>query len=450
MDTFDRIDFSLLKKDLKVFFIGIGGAGMSALAAYLLDEGFFVGGSDRALNNNCDRLLLKGATIFSCHDKNNLIGYDVVIVNSAISDDNEELVYAKENKIPILLRAQLLMLISEKFPTKIGVSGTHGKTTVTSLIANILDRANMKFTAFIGGDDKTLGNYHNSGNSILLSEICEFKRNIDYFSPSIGVTLNIDNDHLDSYDGFNDLKNTFYSFLDRSVCPIVNADDKNLLNYSSDAVTYGLYHKADYTAVDIKYGKTTDFTVLKNGKRFFRAKSKLWGEHNVLGVLAATAVADTLCIGADVIRCAVNDFVGVSRRNDLIGTLNGAKCYGDYAHHPREIDALLKAVLKHVKGKLIFVFQPHTYSRTRILFNEFTGVLSQIKHLYLYKTYSAREAPVAEYSAKSLASSIKNAEYFDDFDKLFDKLKTVVTKKDVIYFVGAGDIFSLASERLNV
>ena len=165
-------------------------------------------------------------------------------------------------------------------------------------------------------------------------------------------------------------------------------------------------------------------------------------------MLAATAVADTLCIDRDVISAAVKDFGGVIRRNEYIGTLSGAKCYGDYAHHPREIEALLKAVRQHVKGGLIFVFQPHTYSRTRILFNEFIGVLSQIKRLYLYKTYSAREEPVDEYSAESLAKALNNAEYYDDFDKLFEKLKEVADKKDVIYFVGAGDIYSLACERL--
>ena len=421
---------------------------MSALAAYLKDQGFRVFGSDRAYNVNCEKLALKGVKVYKTHSEKNLKDVDVVIVNSAINDDNVELAYAKKNKLPIFTRAELLKLISDRFRTTIGIAGSHGKTTMTSLVSHILYLSDKKFTSFIGGNDKKLGNYFNRGEEILVSEVCEFKKNIDYFSPSIGVVLNVDNDHLDSYDGLDQLKSAFLSYLDRSVCPVVNADDKTLSSYPK-SVTFAITDKsAEYVSKESFFGKTASFPLLKNGKTFLRIKSKLEGKHNVYNILAAVAVSDTLGINKRIIKRAVASFDGVKRRNEFLGTINGAKCYGDYAHHPREIEAYINALNVKNSNRVYFVFQPHTYSRTRILFNEFVVVLSRLKNLYLYRTYSAREEVDEKYSAKALAKAVSGSEYYDSFDELMNNLKKRVKKGDKVCFVGAGDVYDLAVEQI--
>ena len=431
--------------DLKVFFIGIGGVNMSALAAYLFDNGFDVSGSDRTYNVYCERLNNIGVNVFQGHNAENVKGSDVVIISSAIAPDNCELRFAEENKIPVYKRAQLLKMISETFPTKIGVSGSHGKTTVTALVTHILDAAGLGITSFIGGDDKKYDNYVKSGSDVFISEVCEYKRNIEYFTADIGVTLNIDNDHLDSYNGFSDLTQTFFGYLRRCKTPIINADDKISAKFDKEHLSFGINKNADYTAENIKYGNGIRFTVTERGKKLLTVNTTLEGTHNVYNILAAIAVARTMKVGKRVIKKAVKEFVGVSRRNEFIGYINGAKCFSDYAHHPKELANLIKTIRqKKFKGRLHFVFQPHTYSRTKLLFNEFTEVFSQLKYFYVFKTYAAREKYDENYSAKVLSSAVKGSVYFNDFKNLFDTLKDTVSKNDVVYFVGAGDIYDLA------
>ena len=435
------MDDLLRRNGLKVHFIGVGGVNMSALAAFLIEKGFTVSGSDKVFNVYCERLSNLGAAIYQWHDAVNVYGADVVVINSAISGDNPELLYALKNKLPIIKRAELLKMIGTLYKTRIGVSGSHGKTTVTALIAHILAEDNASFTAFIGGDDKKFDNFVLDGNDILLCEVCEFKKNINLFLPDIGVTLNVDNDHLDSYEDFSDLKKTFFDFLKRADVAIVNADDKILKKASERYVTFGVATCADYSAANIKIAAKTTFTVNENGKKLMTVKTVLQGLHNVYNVLAAIAVARVMKIKSSVIAAAVESFEGVARRNEFIGFFKGAKCYSDYAHHPKEILSLIKSLNNQkIKGNLYFVFQPHTYSRTKLLFNFFVEVLSQIKNLIILKTYAAREKFEKEYCAASLSSAIKNSVYADRIEEVMAALDKKVGKGDVVYFVGAGDI----------
>jgi len=445
------MDDFLKKNQLKVHFIGIGGVNMSALAEYLFNNGFIVSGSDRSFNEYCERLTELGVTIYNGHAADNVKGADIVVVNSAIDENNEEIIYAVNNKIPVYKRAQLLKMIASLYGTKIGVSGSHGKTTVTALVTHILDSANKKFTAFIGGSDRKFDNYFTSGKDVFLSEVCEYKKNIDSFDADIAVTLNIDNDHLDSYNGFSDLTNSFFSYLDRAKTRIINADDKTLEKYRGNYVSFGFGENADYRACSIKEQNiTTSFTVMERDRSLFKIRTKLKGEHNILNILAAVAVARTLNLPKKNIADAIDGFEGVKRRNEFIGYIGGAKCYADYAHHPRELAALIKSSIINIDGgKVYFVFQPHTFSRTKILFNEFVEVLAQLKNLYIYKTYAARERPEIGYSAAALGEAVKNSIYFEDFKQLIAQLKQNVVKGDTVYFVGAGDIYELAKLNLD-
>ena len=432
----------LNNKKMKVFFIGIGGVGMSALALWLFDRGFYVFGSDRSPNDITRRLQSKGIDVIIGHNDKNAVGADIIVTNSAIDDNNPELLYAKRNRLPVIKRAELLKLVGDTYKTRIGISGAHGKTTVTALLTHVLKDSGISFSAFIGGDDMTFNNYYNGGNDILLSEVCEFKKNIEYFYPDIAVTLNVDNDHLDSYDNFSKLKRTFFDFLGKAKTAVVNADDKNLADFGGKYISFGLSEKADYRAENLSE-KGNTFTVYENEKKLFKIKTELNGVHNVYNVLAVIAVAKQLNISNKIIAHAIRNFKGVKRRNEFLGYLNGAKCYSDYAHHPKEISTLIKTIRTRRNGKIFFIFQPHTYSRTRILFNEFVQVLSQLKDLYLYKTYSAREPFDEKYSAAALAKEISGANYYDDFEGLINELKETVTRRDVIYFVGAGDVDQL-------
>ncbi len=435
-------------KNFKVFFVGIGGINMSALATYLLNKGFSVYGSDKNYSIACENLSKLGAKIFIGHDKSNIDGMDLIVSSSAISDDNEEIKFAKENKIPIITRAQLLSYISDKFPTKIGVSGAHGKTTVTSLLTHILYENNLKFTSFIGGFDSKFDNFCYEGEDILLSEVCEFKQNINYFNPDIAVTLNIDNDHLDSYDSFSHLTKTFFNFLERGDTAVINIDDPILAKYSKPYVSFGFNSQANYSAIKVNYKKNLKFTVLENGKKLFSVNSKLCGKHNVYNILSAIAVARILGIDRNIIHNAITNFSGVSRRFELIGKLNNANCFSDYAHHPKEIEALLSTVTEQAKGNIFVVFQPHTYSRTKLLFDDFIKVFSGLKNLIIYKTYSAREKTDMGYTAYYLSSKLPNSNYFDNFEEIIDYLNSKVTQKDIVLFIGAGDIDFFAREYL--
>ena len=443
------MDLFTQKRFAKIFFVGIGGISMSALALYLKDQGFIVSGSDRTPSKVTETLVLKGIEVFIGHKKENVKGCGILVTTSAVDKSNEEVAFAIENKIPIVERALLLKLISDTFPKKIGVSGSHGKTTTTALISNIFLAANKNFTSFIGGEDYRLSNYYNAGHDYLISEVCEFRRNIDRFDPTIGLTLNIDNDHLDSYNGFSDLVDTFFSYLDRAQTPVLNYDDRLLRKYPKPCVSFGFDENADFHAANVRQGARLKFDVFYKENKYLSISSSLSGRHNVYNILSAVCVGGLFGINAATISKAVFNFCGVKRRNEFIGYINGAKAFVDYAHHPMEIKAVLTAVKAQNKNKkLIVVFQPHTYSRTRILFEDFIKVLLTVEQLYIYATYSAREDFDPVYNSQTLASAIIGSEFFADFNELFDKLKLVASKKTVIYFIGAGDVADKAKAKL--
>lgn len=432
---------------MHVHFIGIGGISMSALAKYLYLNNFIVTGSDRATSLLTDELSYLGIKIYIGHKAENLKNCDLIVTNSAIGEDNIELDAAKNLKLPIIDRAELLSLISLKYKMRIGISGAHGKTTVTALLSHMFACANIKFTAHIGGYDREYGNLVLHGDKIFLSEVCEFKKNIDKFMPDVAVVLNIDNDHMNCYNGIEDLKKTFFKFLDRAQKRIVSSDDPLLNEYYGEKTTFGI-KSGDYAVKKIRYMDGLRYIqVTEYGKNLVEIPTELAGDYNLKNILAAVATARISGLTENQILRGLISFNGVKRRNEFIGRLNGAKVIADYCHHPTEIKDFLSGL--SFSGRLYVAFQPHTYSRTRILFDEFVNVFKDINNLFIYSTYAARESYDYDGSAKKLSLSLPESRFYDDFDALYNEMKKEITADDTLVILGAGNLYELMCDKIS-
>ncbi len=424
---------------MKIYMIGIGGVSMSAIAKHLLNKGFSVSGSDKFLNNFTNSLEGLGVKIYTPNNLTEIEKADVVIYNSAISEDNIELNFAKKLKKAIFTRAEVLSRIVSSFSNSIGVSGSHGKTTVTAMISNIYKLSGIPFTTYIGGEDGVLGNYYSNANSnTVIAEICEYKKNILNFKVTNGIVLNVDNDHLDSYTDIADLKNAFITFLNNSKNTYINADDLVLPNYKN-ATTFAINSNANFRAVNLKNNcGYYSFKVNFKGKNLCCITLKVAGLHNVYNALASFSVAYKNNINVNVIKQALENFTNVKRRDEFLFYLNKTPIFADYCHHPTEIENLIKTVNLKYKNAL-FIFQPHTYSRTKILFNDFVNLLKD-KNVIFYKTYPAREKFCYNGGAYYLSLKCNKKPYFNNFSNLINYLKNNYSY-DAIYILGAGDLY---------
>ena len=438
-------------KTLKVHFIGIGGVSMSSLASYLIDIGFEVTGSDVTESVYTFMLRKKGCKIYLGHSKDNLPDAQVVVYNSAINKDNEELKYAREKKLFVLSRSELLKMISENFRSRVGVCGCNGKTTVTCMLAHIFKCAKKRFTAHIGGYDNKLTNSYVKGSEYFVSEVCEYNKNIGNFDATIGVCLNTGADHLECYANENELIDYYFNFLKRSETAVVWAEDRNLKNYEEEnKVTFGYGDNCDYRidGVTKKLGRYSFSLNFPSGKTE-RINLKVYGEHNVINAVAAAAAAGSAGISEKKIKRGLESFTGTMRRFEKIGYINGARVIADYAHHPEEIEASLKTALEICKGKLYVAFQPHTYSRTLALKEDFIRVLSGVERLVLYKTFPARESYMVGGSAYDLFCALdKKGVYLGDAEAMISYYKNKLKRSDVLLVLGAGDLYDLLKVRL--
>lgn len=429
-------------KTLNVHFIGVGGVSMSSLARYLHGIGFCVSGSDIAESKNLDKLREEGIMVYIGHSSENVAGKDVVIYSDAISEANPELMEAKANKLYILRRGELLKIVSENFKKKIGVCGCHGKTTATCMLAHVFDEANERFTAHIGGFDLKFGNFVSKGNKYFISEVCEYKKNLDNFDADFAVCLNAEADHLDCYKNREELRDTYFGFLKRAYKAIICHDDKTLSGYNGDnIVTFGLNPESDFRAANIteKEGRYS-FDLYVFGVKSDSVKLKVFGGHNVLNSLAVFACAYLCGIDLKTIRRGLENFRGVERRFENIGSINGAEVIADYAHHPTEIAEAVKTINEAKSGRVFVVFQPHTFSRTIFLKEQFVKVLSDVQNLSVYKTYPAREKYIEGGSAEELAKLLPSATYYDRAEQLLAYLYSVAKKGDTVLVLGAGDL----------
>lgn len=454
-----QIDFA---KSSHVYFIGIGGISMSGLAELLLERNFTVSGSDSKESPLTDALERKGAVIhYSQRAENITDNIDLVVYTSAIHPDNPEYRRAVEAGIPMLSRAELLGQIMRNYKFPIAISGTHGKTTTTSMVSEILLAAGVDPTLSIGGILKTIGGNIRIGHSdYFVTEACEYTNSFLSFYPRYGIILNIDADHLDFFKDLDDIRSSFHRFaklLPEDGALIINGDIPKLSELTGDlacpVITFG--HGSDCTYHPEKIctheDGTTSFCLNADGvDREFTLRVP--GEHNIYNACAAIAIADLFAIGDDTIQKALLHFSGTDRRFEHKGVVNGITIIDDYAHHPTEIRATLQAAEAYPHKKLWCIFQPHTYTRTKSFLKEFAQALSMADHVILPDIYPARETDTLGISSKNLQEELQqlgtDCTYLPSFDAIEKFVLENCTSGDLLITMGAGDVVKIGENLL--
>ncbi len=438
----------LLAEAKKLYFIGIGGVSMSSLAAIAALRGYTVRGSDRTESPVTKELAAKGVTVFYGHDAKNVEGSDCVILTAAIPKENPERVRAAELGIPLLTRAEFLGWLMTGYVRRVGVAGTHGKSTTTSMLAEIYFAAGVDPTVVSGAALNDMGGcYKIGGKEHFLFEACEYTDSFLSFYPTTAVVTNVDFDHPDYFYDLEAVKSSFIRYTELAELAVMNADDGNsvdcLKRSKTRAVTYGIDNEADYTAKDLSYeGGCASFTLTKGVEALTRVTLRVPGTHNVYDALAASAAAYENGIPAEAIAEGLFRFTGASRRFERRGVLNGAVVYDDYAHHPGEIRATL-ATAKRMGKRVVCVFQPHTFSRTAKLLDGFRTAFGDADEVIFADIYAAREVNVYGVSAKGLAEMTENGKYLGDLDAIASYLKATLTENDLLIVMGAGDVIRL-------
>ncbi len=445
--------FDFLKDtNKKVHFIGIGGISMSGLAAILLKNGFKVSGSDMKESEITTRLQQHGAEIHIGHSADNVKNVDLVVYTAAVPSDNPELLFAKNNNIPLMDRAEFLGYIMKGHKYNVAISGTHGKTTSTSMLSHIVLSAELDPTILVGADlDIINGNFRTGESEYFITEACEYKASFLRFFPYIGVILNIDADHLDFYKDIDDIEATFKKFV--SIIPndgyaIGNADDfrvKRVLETAScNTLTFGL-NEGDIVAKDIHFnGRGSSFDVVYKGKELYTIHLHVPGSHNVLNALSAVASSIVLGIDEKAVIEGLEGFKGAHKRFEIKGSKDDITVIDDYAHHPTEIKATLKAAREYPHNKIVSIFQPHTYSRTISLLDEFSESFNDTDELILMDIYAAREKDTGIVSSNMLgdqirAKGIKCINVHSHAEAL-EVAKQKLSSGDLLLTVGAGDV----------
>lgn len=452
------IDFN---KPIHIFFIGIGGISMSGLAEILANRNFKISGSDAKRSDLTDFLESHGIQIFYGQRSENITSdIDLVVYTAAIKEDNPEFVAAKELNIPTITRAKLLGQIMKNYQTPIAISGTHGKTTTTSMVSEILLHADLDPTLSIGGILKTIGgNIRIGASDYFVTEACEYTNSFLSFFPKIGIILNVEEDHMDFFHNIDEIRTSFHKFaalLPDDGTLIINGDIEGMEaitdGLTCNIITYGSKDTFDYYPCDITYDEFArpTFTLCHNGEKT-QVSLGVTGEHNVYNALASTALAELLHIEKPVILEALKKFSGTDRRFEYKGTLGGITILDDYAHHPTEIEATLNAARNYPHKRLICVFQPHTYTRTKAFMDDFAKSLSLADTVVLTDIYAAREKDTLGISSKDLAAKIKalgtDCVYFPTFDDVENYLLEKCEKNDLLITMGAGDVVKIG-ERL--
>lgn len=455
--------FDFINTNKKVHFIGIGGISMSGLAEILIENNFLVSGSDMKESPITEKLNKKGAKIYIGHKAENVLNADLVVYTAAISSNNPELIEAKKLNIPLMDRAEFLGNIMKNYKYNIAVSGTHGKTTTTSMISHITLNASLNPTILIGGElDIIDGNVHASNSDYLITEACEYKASFLKFFPYIGVILNIDADHLDYYKNIEEIKDVFLQFaklIPKDGYLVANGEDENVKSIipklKCNVITFGI-KEGDITARNISYNEKAcaNFDVYNKDTFITKINLNVPGEYNILNALAS--IAATLCLNVSIkdINEGLFNFNGTHRRFEIKGVLNGVTIIDDYAHHPVEIKATLNAVQKYPHNRIFCVFQPHTYSRTLALFDEFTNSFSNINKLILLDIYAAREKDTGVVNSNMLGDSIRqkgiNCINIHSFEKAVNYLKENLKDGDILLTLGAGDVYKVGDMYINL
>jgi len=463
-----------------VHFVGIGGIGMSGLAEILLNLGYKVTGSDLSRSEITDRLVQLGATFFEGHNARNVGNAGVVARSAAVPENNPELLTARRRGIPVIPRSQLLADLMRLKPHAVAVGGTHGKTTATSMISAILEKADIESTAIVGGILNRKGSNVAWGTGdYLVAETDEHDGSFLKLYPTVTVVTNIDPEHMEYYGTLDALKSAFLDFINRVPFygfSVVCKDDKNVRSIiphvTAPYITYGLRRGADIVARDItlKCPKNafahigqieTRFLVFNRNERLGKTGRlgsvtiHAVGRHNVLNALAAIGVGLGLGMKFSQISAGLKLFSGVRRRFQLRGNVSGIAVLEDYAHHPTEIGATLDAARLLRPRRVIAVFQPHLYSRTKFFYNDFARVLSKTDHLVVTRIYGAREKPMPGVSAVNIVKAVRarghrSVEYIEDKEQIPEKLAGMLRRGDMVFFLGAGDIGRLSCKMVEM
>lgn len=427
-----------------VHLVGIGGVSMRPLGLVLKGMGLTVTGSDMNSSVSTDELIAQGIRVDIGHRAENVVGADCIIRTAAVHNDNPEIAGARATGIPVFERAQAWGIIMKAYRNAICISGTHGKTTTTSMVAHILMEAEKDPTVMIGGYLPLLHAGHRVGNGdTILLESCEYCDSFLNFFPSLAVILNIEADHLDYFKDLYDVEKSFRKFAELSTHGILaNGDDKNTVETLAglDYVSFGFGENNRIHAADI----STDwrcFDVICDGEKYCHFELPVHGHHNAINALAAAGVAWMMGIPGEKVSKGLSTFHGAGRRMEYKGQFNGADVYDDYAHHPGELSATIDAVKTMGYKRVIFAFQPHTYTRTHALFDDFVTQLRRPDVVILAEIYAARERNTIGISSRDLLKKIPGGIYCETLPEVTEQLKSLAQPGDVILTVGAGDIY---------
>ena len=453
------------KQPIHVHFMGIGGISMSGLAQILLDEGFTVSGSDSKQSALTEHLASLGAVISYGQRASNITDdIDLVVYTAAISEDNPEYEEACSRGIPMMTRAALLGQIMRNYKLPIAISGTHGKTTTTSMISEVLLADNDDPTLSIGGILKSIGGNIRVGKSdYFVTEACEYTNSFLSFFPRISIILNIEEDHLDFFKDINDIRNSFHRFaqiLPEDGYLIINGGIDRLDEITGDlpchVITFGKDASCDYSYTDVTFDDfgRGSYTLLKKGTPSVKVSLGVVGEHNILNSLSVFALMDILGIDTNVVLKSLADFHGTDRRFEYKGTIGGVTILDDYAHHPTEITATLKAAANYPHKTLWCVFQPHTYSRTNAFLKDFAKALTLADKVILADIYAAREKNTIGITSKDLQAEVeklgKECYYFHSFDEIENFLLKNCINGDLLITMGAGDVVKIGENLLGI
>jgi len=451
----------MFKKIKHIHFVGIGGIGMSGIAEVLLNLGYRVSGSDMKTSDTTDRLKKIGGEIFIGHRAENITSPHVVVISSAVKKENVEVVAAREKQIPVIPRAEML---AELMRLKYGVAiaGAHGKTTTTSMVATVLAAGNIDPTVVIGGKLNSLGTNAKLGQGeFLVAEADESDGSFLKLSPTIAVVTNIDAEHLDYYKDINEIKDAFLLFINKVPfygVSILCLDEKHIQALipfvEKRYLTYGMSSQADYQAKDVSLAPLgSRFRVAHRGRDLGWFELSIPGVHNINNSLAAIAVARELDVDVEIIRTALRGFSGVQRRFQVKGEVNGITVVDDYGHHPTEIRATLAAAKAGSGRRVVAVFQPHRYTRTQHLLDEFFTSFNQADTVIIMDIYAAGEQPIPGVSGRAIYEGVKrhghkDAAFFADRDAVADHLAGMLRKGDVLITLGAGDVWKVGETLL--
>ncbi len=442
----------ILKKIKHIHFIGIGGSGMCPLAEILHNKGYIITGSDNNPGDNIDKLRSLGIKVTMGQKAENIEGAEMIVYTAALLSDNPELCAAKASGIPTFERSKLFGAITRKYSNCIGVCGTHGKTTVTSMLTQVLIMADKDPTAVIGGKLPLIDSHGRTGSTeTMVCEACEFVDTFLDLSPDVAVILNIDEDHLDYFKTLDNIIKSFHKFsLLTTNTLIFNGDDENTCKavdgIDKAKITFGFSEKNDYYPENITYnrGSFGEFDVMYKGEMLTRLTLKIPGKHNILNALAAFAAAVNAGCTADECKKGIESFTGAGRRFEILGEIDGITIADDYAHHPHELEAILNAVMKMGYKTVWAVFQPFTYSRTKILFDDFVRVLGIPDRLVMTEIMGSRERNTYNIYTKDLADKIPGSVWFNTFKEVTDYIVKNAESGDIIITLGCGDIYKAA------